>query len=381
MKKVIIIGNISTMMLNFRKELIQTLCQRGNKVYCVASGYSDDQIQTLNSWGAEAIENPLNTKGLNPIKDIKAILKLRKIIKEISPDIVFSFFVKPSLFGSLAAKLAGVPRVVGMVEGLGNPFTHYPQLITKKTKFIKAVQVFLYKAILPSLDSFIVLNNDDKKDLLDKYKIKTKELTVLGGIGLDLDKFHYTKPSIMPLSFIFIARFLREKGIFEYLNAAKIIKQKYPDVIFYILGGFDENNPFALTKKQLEEYLDSNIVEYPGYVDNVDEWLRKSSIFVLPSYYREGLPRSTQEAMAIGRPIITTDNVGCKETIKDNRNGFLVPVLDVDALVEKMEFFIQNPEQIEIMGLESRKIAEEEYNVHKVNEKLIQILLSGENNN
>ncbi len=375
MKQIVIIGNTASMMLNFRKELIQTLCQQGNKVYCVASGYTSEQIETLKLWGAEAIENPLDTKGLNPFKDIKAILKLRKIIKNISPDVVFSFFVKPCLFGSFAAKLANVPRIIGMVEGLGNPFTHYPQLITKKTKIIKSIQVFLYKTIIPFLDSFIVLNYDDKKDLLDKYHIKTKELTVLGGIGLDLDKFYYTKPNVSPLSFIFIARFLKEKGIFEYLNAAKIIKKKYPDIIFYILGEFDEKNPFALTRSQLEKYLKSNIVEYPGYVNNVDEWLKKASVFVLPSYYREGLPRSIQEAMAIGRPIITTDSVGCKETIKDDRNGFLIPVLNVDVLVEKMEFFINNPDKVLAMGLESRKIAEKEYNVHKVNKKLIKILL------
>lgn len=140
------------------------------------------------------------------------------------------------------------------------------------------------------------------------------------------------------------------------------------------MGSFDEKNPFSLSKKVLDDYIQSGIITYPGFVSNPNEWIENSSVFVLPSYYREGVPRSTQEAMAIGRAIITTNSVGCKETVVDGVNGYLVPICDVKALINKMEIFINNPNLIVKMGKESRKIAEKEYNVKDVNERLISFI-------
>ena len=271
--------------------------------------------------------------------------------------------------------MARVPRIVGMIEGLGGAFTVHKNGQTKKAKIIKTIQVLLYKISLPSLDELIFLNNDDKKDLIDRYNIKVKSINILGGIGVDLDKFSYTKAPTDPISFIFIARLLAEKGIFEYLEAAKIVKEKYKDVKFYIFGGFDEHNPFGLTQEELKPYLDSGVVIYPGFVNDIKERIVNSSIFVLPSYYREGVPRSTQEAMAIGRAVITTNSVGCKETVEDGVNGFLVPPFDSKILAQKMIYFIQNPEMIVQMGIESRKIAEVKFNINEKNERLAKIII------
>lgn len=365
------------MMLNFREHLIKDLISQGHQVYCFASDYSHQDRQVLNDWGAVAVDSPLNAKGLNPFKDIIAVWQLVKAIKAINPDVVFSYFVKPVIFGSIAARIAKVPRVIGMIEGLGNAFTKHQEGFTKKARLIQMIQIFLYRIALPKLDKLIVLNPDDKKDLVDCFKIKTKQTLVLGGIGLDLDEFLYTPARHSPMTFIFMGRLLKEKGVFEYLQAAEQVKEKYPDALFYLLGGFDVNNPFALKQQDLADYLDNGTIMYPGHVDNVHEWIQKSSVFVLPSY-REGIPRSTQEAMAIGRPVITTDSPGCRETVVEGVNGFLIPPFSVSALVDKMTYFIENPQAVDSMGQESRKLAEARYDVKAINQTLISILLGSE---
>ena len=179
--------------------------------------------------------------------------------------------------------------------------------------------------------------------------------------------------SVQPVKFLFIGRLLKEKGVFELIEAMRIVKSIHPDAHFTVLGEIDHENLGALTQETLDQLIQENIFEYPGYVSNVQEWITNSSVFVLPSY-REGVPRSTQEAMAIGRPVITTDVPGCRDTVIDGVNGFLIPKWDVNALVEKMCFFIENPEQINIMGKESYKIACEKFDVHKVNKKLFEIM-------
>ena len=195
----------------------------------------------------------------------------------------------------------------------------------KKTELIKKVQVLLYKFALPQLDKLIFLNPDDPKDLIDQYAINVRKVEVLGGIGLNLKEYP-CQPIIniqQPINFLFIGRLLKEKGIHDFLNAAKIVKEKYPETQFTVLGAIDPHNLGALTQSELDELISSNIIDYPGHVDNVKDWIAKSHVFVLPSY-REGVPRSTQEAMAIGRAVITTDVPGCRETVEHGVNGFLV---------------------------------------------------------
>ena len=243
-----------------------------------------------------------------------------------------------------------------------------------KTRIVKYIQVALYKISLPFLDLLILLNKDDKNDLLDKYHIKVKKLEILGGIGVDLDKFRYSAAPTKPVSFVFVGRLLAEKGIFEYLQAAKIVKSQFPETEFYVFGDFDEKNPFALKREDLAEYLHDGVVIYEGFVHDIHERLKRISVFVLPSYYREGVPRSIQEAMAIGRPIITTDSVGCRETVEDGVNGFLVPPYDAEALAEKMRFFVENPKLITAMGHESRKIAEKKFDINRINKQIIKYI-------
>lgn len=376
--KIIVIGTVASSFYGFRADLIRAMREKQYTVYAFTSEYTDLDLKKIESLGAIPITYELNRGGLNPLSDIVATYKLSKKICEIKPDLVFSYFSKPVIFGTIAAKLAKVPKIVGMLEGLGYTFTQQPEGLGKKTELIKKIQVLLYKFALPHLDKLIFLNPDDPKDLIDEYAIKVRKVEVLGGIGLNLKDYPY-QPIInihQPINFLFIGRLLKEKGIHDFLNAAKIVKEKYPETQFTVLGAIDPHNLGALTQSELDGLISSNVIDYPGHVDNVKDWIANCHVFVLPSY-REGVPRSTQEAMAIGRAVISTDVPGCRETVEHGVNGFLVAKWNPEALAEKMIYFIEHPEQIEKMGCESYKIAQDKFDSSIVNAKLLEYLFAG----
>lgn len=373
--KIVIIGTVASSIYSFRAELIKVLLQKNHTVYAFTSSYTADELTKIDSLGAIPVTYHLNRGGLNPLADIKATLLLAKKIKAIAPDLVFSYFSKPVIFGTLAAKIAKVPQVVGMLEGLGYTFTEQPEGITKRTQLIKSAQIVMYKLALPKLDQVIFLNPDDPKDLLEKYDINVKSVEVLGGIGLNLAQYPYqpiadTESSI---NFLFIGRLLKEKGIHEFILAAKQVKKHYLDAQFTVLGEIDTANLGALQQAELDELIASKVINYRGHVADIKPWIASHHVFVLPSY-REGVPRSTQEAMAMGRAVITTDVPGCRETVIDGVNGFLVEKWNPQALAEKMIYFIENPEQIRVMGDESYKIAQDKFDADKVNKRLLKIL-------
>jgi glycosyltransferase involved in cell wall biosynthesis len=373
--KIVIIGTVASSFYGFRADLIRMLLKKGYQVYAFTSESTAEDLKKIEKLGAIPVIYDLNRGGLNPLADIMSTYKLAKKIQKIKPDLVFSYFSKPVIFGTIAAKLVKVPKVMGMLEGLGYTFTEQPEGLSKKIKFIKKIQVLLYKIALPQLDKLIFLNSDDPKDLLEQHLIRVKNVEILGGIGLNLKDYPYQPLTNIqqPLNFLFIGRLLKEKGIHDFLTAAKIVKEKYPETLFTVLGAIDSYNLGALQQTELNDLISSNIIHYPGHVNNVKDWIADSHVFVLPSY-REGVPRSTQEAMAIGRAIITTDVPGCRETLVDGINGFLVPRWNADVLAEKMIYFIENPEQICIMGNESHKIAVEKFDAEKVNQRLVNIL-------
>ena len=375
MSRVILIGTVASSFYGFRADLIAMLLKRGHQIYAFTSEYTDIDLKKIESLGAIPITYELNRGGLNPFSDIIATYNLSKKIRKIKPDLVFSYFSKPVIFGTIAAKLAKTPKVIGMLEGLGYTFTEQPEGLSKKTKLIKKLQILLYKISLPQLDKLIFLNPDDPLDLINKYSINIKKTEILVGIGLNLKNYPYQAvPNIhQPIKFLFIGRLLKEKGIHDFVAAAKLVKMKYPETQFTVLGAIDPYNLGALKQSELDELITLNIIHYPGHVNNVKNWITSSHVFVLPSY-REGVPRSTQEAMAIGRPIITTDVPGCRETLQDGVNGFLVPKWSPEVLAEKMIYFIDHSDQIEKMGYESYKIAQEKFDADKVNQRLLNIL-------
>jgi glycosyltransferase involved in cell wall biosynthesis len=371
--KIAIIGTVASSILGFRGPLIKQLLSEGHQVFAFAIDYTPEQKKQLEAWGGVPVDYQLSRSGLNPLADFKMMWGLKITFQSIQPDIVLSYFVKPVIYGTLAARLAKVPRRIAMLEGLGFAFTPQPQGMVFKTKIIQLLQILLYRIAFPCTTQLVFLNPDDRDELLVKHKLPVKDVVVLGGVGLDLVDYCYQVPNKDKVRFLFIGRLLKEKGIFHYLAAAKLVKQRYPDVEFVVLGGMDHTSPNALSEEELNHCIESGLIEYPGQVDNVSDWIAKSSVFVLPSY-REGVPRSAQEAMAIGRPLITTDVPGCRETVVEGVNGFFVPPFDDQSIAQKMIWFIENPKYIESMGLISRRIAEERFDVYKVNARMLAIM-------
>lgn len=368
--KIVLIGTTAACVLGFRADLISALVEKGHQVFALALDFNPDTRERVRALGAEPVDYMFSRAGLNPLTDIINTYKLSKILRHISPDLVFSYFSKPVIFGTLAAVVAGVKRRIAMLEGLGYVFTERPGGSHIRNKILKHVQVALYRISLPFLERVIFLNNDDPIDLITRYRLKVSKIDILGGIGLKLSDYPYTPPPTDPVSFIFVGRLLADKGINEFIHAARLVKQTSPESKFIMLGGLDETNPGSLSKDELKALIEEGLVDHQGHVDDVTTWINNASVFVLPSY-REGVPRSTQEAMAIGRPVITTDVPGCRDTVNDGVNGFLVPPWSSQALAEKMLYFVDNPEQIRIMGLQSFNIAQQKYDASLVNNRLM----------
>lgn len=375
-KKIIIIGTTAYNLYGFRKDFMLSCLAKNYHVYAFVSEYSNDWLDKIKNLGVTPITYKLSRGGLNPLTDLRSTYQLIQKIKEIQPDIVFSYSTKPVIYATLAAYKNKVPYVYGMIEGLGSPFTMHKHGQSLKAKFIRFIQVSLYRIVFPYLDKIIFLNHDDPKDLVQRYNIyhKKNAIEVLGPIGLNLKEYAYKKwDNQKSISFIFVARLIAEKGIFEYLEAARIVKKQYPEILFKIIGGLDTENLTSLKQAELDRLIETGIIEYAGFVTDVDQRIRNSAVFVLPSY-REGMPRSTQEAMAIGRPVITTDVPGCNETVVDGVTGFLIPKWDIAALVEKMIYFIEHPEQVNKMGYQGFLYAKKNFNADLINYRLSKML-------
>jgi len=362
--KIVIISHYSPSLINFRGDLIRAMVELGHKVICLGpeAGFE----QPLQELGADYRQIPLHRTGLNPLKDVKTLFSLRKVLRETKPDVVFSYTVKPIVYGSIAAHMAGVRRMYAMIEGLGYVFIGQ----SLKQKFLRQLVCFLYHKALKYNKAVFFLNPDDMRLFVDNSIVpKAVKPVLLNGIGVNIEKFAFAQPKLSPVTFLLIARLIKDKGILEYVESARLLKQKYPAAKFQLLGPLDIN-PAAITQEQLERWSKEGIIEYLGKTNDVRPYIAEASVYVLPSY-REGTPRSVLEAMSMGRPIITTDAPGCRETVIDGKNGFLVPVKDVDALKSAMEKFILEPDLISQMGKQSRVIAEEKYDVRKVNRAIL----------
>ncbi len=370
-----VVGTIANSLLGFRLSFLKKLVAEGHVVYALAMDFTPDTKAKLENVGVIPIDYHISRFGLNPFLDITNTIKLSRILSSLHVDLVFCYFVKPVIFGTLAARMAGVPRRIGMLEGLGYPFTAQPNGESIKQKLIRLVQVMLYKVSMPLLDCLIVLNPDDKKDLVDRYHVRARDVAILGGIGLNLADYPETPLSSTSVNFTFIGRLLKEKGIEGFLEAAAVVKQQFPDAVFTVLGELEKESSSSIALTRFNELCDQGVIEYHGQVNNIYDWLAKCHVFVLPSY-REGVPRSTQEAMAVGRAVITTDVPGCRETVEPGRNGLLIAPHSTEALVEAMVYFLEHQDKIKQMGDQSHQMAVEKFDETKVNDTLYQLLVA-----
>ncbi len=358
-------------MVNFRGLLIRDLVSAGVQVHAFAPDYDDELRQQIFALGATPVDFRLTRTGMNPLHDGLDTLRLAMMLRRLKPDVMLGYFIKPVIYGTLAAALAGVPRRVAMIEGLGYVFTASGSRETWNRKLLRILVSSVYRFALARAQKVIFLNGDDLGEFVAANLVEEAKAVKLGGIGVDLADWSSAPAVTRPVTFLLVARLLREKGVIEYAEAARQVKARHPDVRFVLLGGLDPN-PGSLNPLEVQAWVKEGLLEWPGHVA-VRPWLMQTSVFVLPSY-REGVPRSTQEAMAMGRAVITTNVPGCRDTVEDGVNGFLVPVRDAYALANAMLRFVENPNLIGTMGCESRRLAEARFDVHVINARLLKIL-------
>ncbi|NAR88838.1 glycosyltransferase [Acinetobacter haemolyticus] len=372
----LIISSFLPSVLNFRGKLLEAIHQQGYEIHIIAPDMTSfpTEHEKLLNLGYYVHEVSMQRTGTNPASDLKTLLSIYTLINKIKPDYVLSYTIKPVIYGTLAAWLAKVPNRYALITGLGYAFQNV-ETQSQRSIFQKLVHG-LYQQALSRSHKVFFQNPDDLKLFQDLKLLKAQIPTVVvNGSGVNVADFNVLPLPVsadqkIKISFLLIARLLGDKGVREYAEAAKIIKHKYPHVEFNLVGWIDEN-PSAIRQQELDQWAASNILKYWGKLSDVRPAIAESSVYVLPSY-REGTPRTVLEAMAMGRAIITTDAPGCRETVIQGENGFLVEVKSVNSLMNAMQEFINNPALIEQMGQRSREIALNKYDVHQVNRYMMQ---------
>lgn len=357
--KIAVIGGYGPSLINFRGSMLKAMKEAGHEVYGIAPLDSPNVPEQLAEMGIKFIEAPIKRKGMNPLKDFLSLLTLTRILWKLKPDTVLSYTIKPVIYGSIAARIAGVRNIYSMITGLGYAFG---KTSGKRGLLFKLVKN-MYRAGL-CVNKGVMFQNPDDRDLFIQLGIisKDKAATVTNGSGVDMTHFAPAPLEKNNSVFLCISRLLKEKGVREFAEASLNLK-KHPQAQFRLVGPHD-HGPDSISAELIEKWK-SGGVECPGPVEDVREELENCSVYVLPSY-REGTPRSVLEAMSTGRPIVTTNAPGCRETVVNGVNGYMVPVKDVSALEKAMELYTQ-PDLAQSMGDASLEYAAKKYDVNKVN--------------
>jgi glycosyltransferase involved in cell wall biosynthesis len=364
MAKIMIIAGLGYSLLNFRRELMEEWLIRGHRVIAAAP---DSRVKKqITSMGIRYHDIPLKRMDLNFLNDLKLLFSLIILLMKEKPDYLFLYTAKPVIYSSWAAFFFRKIKVFSMITGLGIIFSDS----SGKQTFLKRLITIMYRTALKRNEKVFFQNRDDISEFVKLRIVEADKAVQVNGSGVNLDWFQKSELPVKPISFLLIARLIWPKGIMEYVEAARRLKQSYPEVKFRLLGSFGTGRQ-AVKESDVEQWTSEGIIEYLGRTDDVRPVIAGSSVFVLPTAYREGIPRTILEAMAMGRAVVATDAPGCREAIVEGFNGFLVPVIDSRALAGAMERFILEPRLAEEMGSESRRIAEAKFDVHKVNSVII----------
>ncbi len=357
MSKIVLVGNSDVSIYNYRYELIERLIVEGHEVYVVTPfGALNQEMVNL---GAKHVEVSFNRRGTNPFSDLKLLKKYVKVFKEISPDFVFTYTIKPNIYASMACKKLNIPCIVN-ITGLGSA--------VENGGIMQRITVALYRWSLKKVKT-IFFQNESNKAFFVKKKINVKAHKLLPGSGVNLKKFQpFEYPVGDVVEFVFVSRLMKEKGIEHYIDAAEIITKKYPNTRFHICGSSEK-----MYESKMEELKNNPNIIYHGRVKDVSEVLNKVHCTIHPTYYPEGMSNVLLESLACARPIITTDRAGCKEIVDDGVNGFIVKQKDTLDLVQKIEKFLAlDNEQRKQMGIAGRQKVEREFDRNFVIEKYLE---------
>jgi len=365
MKSIIVIASKTKSLINFRGALIKNIKAHGVKVTTLSNKPTNEQVNELSNLGAKSQHVSFSRGKLSVISDLKVLFELISKYREIRPDIVLAYTIKPIIWGGLAARFFKI-NFYGLITGLGYSF----QGKSFKRRILTKLVVFLYKLALKNSKAVIFQNEDNRDVFVSKGIVKVSKTHVVNGSGVDLKKYDIEEFPDANIKFLCISRLLGEKGLREYAEAAKIVKNKFPNVEFDLVGSVD-SSPDAISLSEVCGW--SDYVCYRGYADDIRPYIKNSHVYVLPSYH-EGLPRSTLEAMSMGRPIITTNASGCKDTVIEGVNGFKIEVGSIENLVNKMMWFVNHKDRIEPMGRASREFVEKKFDVHEVNRNMIELM-------
>jgi glycosyltransferase involved in cell wall biosynthesis len=366
-------GSFTPSLIKFRGPLMAEMVRRGHRVCALGPPTVPDMGAQIRALGAEYVPMPMQRRGLNPIADVRLILRLARTLRSLNTDIFLGYTIKPVVYGMLAARLAGVPRSFAMITGLGYAFTETSGL---RRRMIFSTAKGLYAAGL-RLANGVIFQNPDDRTLFARMGVlpEAKPWLITGGSGVDLEHYGFSpvqQESDAPV-FLCLSRLIRAKGVGEFAEAARRIRSRHPNAVFRVAGPMEEGED-GITPDELAAWKRDCGLETLGPVEDVRPLIANASVYVLPSYYREGTPRSILEAMSMGRAVITTDAPGCRETVEDGVNGFLIPVHGVDRLEQAMERFITEPDLARTMGEQSRRLAEERFDVKNVNRAILDFM-------
>lgn len=347
----------------FRLPVMQELVRQGHTVYAICP--SGEISSSFCEHGITHIPYEIERSSLNPFKELAAIQNIYHAIKPLNLDILHTFTAKPNIYGTIAGRFARVPRIINLVEGLGSFYLEN----NLKSRIVRNLIEMLYRQTFKLADTVMFVNQDDPAYLISKKIVSPEKVFIIKGVGIDTNEWKPIPKEDEWIRVTMIARALKHKGVQEFINAATLLGKKYPDVSFQFVGSPDEGNRFSVT----EEFMrDQTSINYLGQQNNIRHILSQSDIFVLPSY-REGLPRTSMEAMSMGLPIVTTDVVGCRETVDEGVNGFLVPPQNTQALADAIEKLISNPLLREQMGKAGRVKAIREFDISTIIEKHLEV--------
>ena len=359
-KTIAIVINTSWNIYNFRLGLLKALQANGYKIIVIAP--HDKYSQEFISLGFEYYPLTINSKGTHPVEDLKLTYSFYKLYKQIQPDVILHYTIKPNIYGTFAAALLNIPTI-NNIAGLGTLFV--------KQDIVTSIAKMLYKLSQSKAQHVFFQNNDDIQQFINDKLVTKEKCSVLPGSGIDTNKYMpREKIDNGKTTFLLIARMLWEKGIGEYVEAARQIRKKYPNCEFQLLGFLDVANRSAIAKEQMQQWEDEGVINYLGITDDVPSFIAQADCVVLPSFYREGTPRTLLESASMAKPIITTDNVGCRDVVDDGINGYICKPQDTKSLEEQIEKFLSlDQEKILLMGEKSREKMIREYDESIVIEK------------